>query len=428
MIRKKFIFIITLAILVLNFGLNTVSSAIDSSFLNEKTYCPNILLVERKTGKILYEKKAYDKIYMASTTKILTAILVLENCELTEKATVSRNAIMSVPWDYTTAALKEGEQFTIEELLHALLIPSANDAANVLAEHVSGSVEEFAKLMNQKATEIGCKGSNFTNPSGLHEENHYSTAYDLYLLADYALQFDTFREIVKKTQFTLPATDKYKKDDRTFVTTNSLIRESMKSYYYEYTTGVKTGFTDYSKDCIVASAKKDGVEYIAVVLGGGYTENQWLREKYLDCKTLFDFAFENYILEPIANSGNLCTQITIGNATKETKNLDIVYESDIQAFIDKNYSLSDLNPNIQLKENLKAPIKKGDNLGTVSYEIEGITYTSNLVANSDVVKVSYFLIILRIILIPIIIILIYIILLSTKKKTKNAFNKKNYRL
>lgn len=428
MIRKKFLLTILLAILILNiFGLNNVYAEQDSSSLN--IYCPNVLLVERSTGKILYEKKAYDKIYMASTTKILTAILVLENCDLDEKATVSKNAIMSVPWDYTTAGLKEGEQFTINELLHALLIPSANDAANVLAEHVSGSIEEFAKLMNEKATEIGCTGSNFTNPSGLHEENHYSTAFDLYLLANYALQFDTFREIIKNTEYTLPATDIYKKNDRYFVTTNSLLRESMKSYYYEYTTGIKTGFTDDSGDCIVASAKKDGVEYIAVVLGGGYTSD-WLREKYLDCKTLFNFAFDNYTIESIANQGDICTQNTIGNATSETKNLDIVYEEDINAFIGKNTSLSDIAPKIDLKNNLKAPIKKGETLGTVTYEIEGITYTSNLVANSDVEKVSYLLLIVRIILIVVILLLFSMLLVRTKKKSRRIVHEhsRNYRL
>ena len=426
MIKKKFILIISLAILILNvFGLNNVYAAADSSSL--KIYCPNVLLVERSTGKILYEKKAYDKIYMASTTKILTAILVLENCDLNEKATVSYNAIMSVPWDYTTAGLKEGEQFTIYELLHALLIPSANDAANVLAEHVSGSIEEFAKLMNSKAKEIGCTGSHFLNPSGLHQEDHYSTAYDLYLLADYALQFDTFREIVKKPDYTLPATDIYKKNDRYFVSTNSMIRESMKDYYCDYVTGVKTGFTDNSKDCIVASAEKDGVEYIAVVLGGGYTK-EGLREKYLDCKTLFNFAFDNYTIENIANQGDICSQITIGNATKETKSLDIAYESDISAFIDKSISTSDLNPKIDIKENLKAPIKKGDVLGTVTYDIDGETYSSNLVANSDVEKVSYVLIIVRVILIIFLLVLFSLLLVYMKKKAKMALSRKNYRL
>ncbi len=426
MIKKKFLLIIILAILILNiFGLNNVYAAADSSSL--QTYCPNIILVERSTGKILYEKKAYDRIYMASTTKILTAILVLENCDLNEKATVSNNAIMSVPSDYTTAGLKEGEQFTVYELLHALLIPSANDAANVLAEHVSGSIEEFAKLMNQKAKEIGCTGSNFLNPSGLHQEDHYSTAYDLYLLADYALKFDTFREIVKKPEYTLPATDIYKKEDRYFVSTNSMIRKSMKSYYCDYITGVKTGFTDNSKDCIVASAEKNGIEYIAVVLGGGYTK-EGLREKYLDCKTLFNFAFDNYTIETISNQGDICTQATIGNATKETKNLDIVYESDISAFIDKSISISDLEPKIDINETLKAPIKKGDVLGTITYDIDGETYSSNLVANSDVEKVSYVLIIVRIILIPIILVLFCILLAFMKKKVTRAVSRKNYRL
>lgn len=427
MIRKKFLFIILLAILILNFfGLNNVYAVVDYSRV--KTFCPNVLLVERETGKIIYEKNSKDKIYMASTTKILTAILVLENCKLDEMATVSNNAIMTVPPDYTIAGLKEGEKFTINDLLHSLLILSANDSANVLAEHVSGSVEEFAKLMNKKATEIGCTGSNFTNPSGLHEKNHYSTAYDLYLIADYALKFDTFREIINKTTCSMPATQIYKNDDREFVTTNSLLRESLPEYYYKYTTGIKTGYTDDAKDCIVASAKKDGIEYIAVVMGGGFTKDENLREKYLDCHTLFNFAFGNYTIEPIANQGNICTQITIGNATKETKELDIVYETDIHAFMDKSIRLSEIKPTISLKDNIKAPIAKGEVLGTVTYDIDGTTYTSNLIANSDVEKVSYLLAFFRILLIPIILIALYAVLVFTKKKSRKAMKRKNYRL
>ena len=134
---------------------------------------PVALLIESETGTILYEKKAFDKMYPASTTKIMTAILTLENCDLNDIATVSRDAVMSVPVDYTNANLQVGEELTIKDLLYAFLIPSANDCGYVLAEHIAGSTEKFSEMMNLKATELGCKNTNFTNPHGLHNDGHF---------------------------------------------------------------------------------------------------------------------------------------------------------------------------------------------------------------------------------------------------------------
>lgn len=264
---------------------------IDTSELNIFTDC--VLLVEKETGDVLYEKNAYEKMYPASTTKMLTAIIVLENCYLNDTVTVSESAISAVPRGYTTAHLRAGEQFTVQELLYAMLVPSANDVANVLAEHVSGSISEFSKVMNEKAAKIGMTNSNFTNPSGVQDENLYTTAYDLSLLARYAMNNEKFREIVSTEEYTLPATSIYPNDDRVFETSNLLLDKESDKYYYEYATGVKTGFTDDAGDCLVASAKKDGVEFIAVCLKSSTTENG-LREKFVDCKTLFDFAFEHY--------------------------------------------------------------------------------------------------------------------------------------
>ena len=173
-----------------------------------------------------------------------------------------------------------------------MLLPSANDAANVLAEHVSGSIEAFAELMNEKAMEIGCENSHFTNPSGVHDEAHYTTAYDLSLIARYAMQFEAFRNIITTTEYTLPSTSIYPKSDRTFHISNELIRPES-DYYYQYANGIKTGYTDPAKDCLVASSSNGEVEFIIVVLGGNAPE-YGLRTKYTDCETLFNFAFANY--------------------------------------------------------------------------------------------------------------------------------------
>lgn len=232
--------------------------------------------------------------YPASTTKILTAILVLENCYLNEVITVSSTAVDSVPAGYVTAPLHAGEQFRVEQLLYALLIPSANDAANVLAEHVSGSISDFANLMNKRAKELGLTNSHFTNPSGIHNKDLYTTAHDLSILARHAMSIEKFREIVKTKSYTLNPTHLHVEDDRTFSSSNLLLDNTNTDYYYPYATGIKTGFTDPAGDCLVASAEKDGTELIAVCLHANTVDNG-LRTKFIDCKTLFNFAFDNYI-------------------------------------------------------------------------------------------------------------------------------------
>ena len=274
----------------------TVPLEIDKSNINDlEIYSDCVLMMERSTGNILYDRNGNNKMYPASTTKILTAILVLENCDLDEMAEVTSLALNAVPATYTTCNIRVGEKFTVKDLLYTMLIRSANDAANVLAIHVSGSITEFSELMNKKAKAIGCTDSHFTNPSGIHDEELYTSARDLALIADYAMNNETFRKIVMTPTYTLPATAICPNSDRTFVISNSLVNPNDKNYYYEYATGIKTGYTNASKDCVVASAKKDGIEFIVVVLGSDKTSNG-LRQKYLDCKTLFNFAFDNYTI------------------------------------------------------------------------------------------------------------------------------------
>ena len=163
---------------------------------NINTYCEACILMNADNGKILYSKNADEKMYPASTTKVMTAILALENCNLTDIVTVSHDAIFNVPYGYSIANLQEGEEISINALLHVLLIPSANDAAFVLAEHIAGSVDAFSDMMNEKAKEIGCKNTHFVNPNGIHSEDHYSIAYDLALIGQYAMRDEVFRKIV----------------------------------------------------------------------------------------------------------------------------------------------------------------------------------------------------------------------------------------
>lgn len=398
-----------------------------NSFANApipNVYSPACILMEEESGKILYSKNAHTRMYPASTTKIMTAILTLENCKLDEVAVASHNAVFSIPSGYSTATIQEGEELTIEQLLNVLLIPSANDAAVVLAEHIAGSVEAFADMMNSKAVDLGCTDTHFVNPNGIHNEEHYSTAYDLALIGRYAMQFDTFRTIVQKTSYALPTTNKYDKEDRLFNTTNELIKKNYSSsptnYYYQYATGAKTGYTDAAKSCIVATATKDDISLIAVVLHDSSTEDG-LSQRPIDCKTLFEFGFNNYSIQQIAEKNAVAKQIDVKNATKETKSLDLLYSDDLYGLIPDGVDLSTITPNIILTENLTAPIFEGTNLGTITYNIDGFDYSCTLLASHTVYKSDFVKTLLELmLLILFLFIFAKFLKFKNKKKTKNT--------
>ena len=189
------------------------------------------ILMDSNTGTVLYGKNENEKLYPASTTKIITAILAIEHCKPTDKITASYDAVMSLPSGYSNAAIQPGETLEFQDLLDMFLIHSANEIGTIFAEHVSGNGEDFAKLMNKKASELGCKNTHFTNPSGIHDENHYSTAYDMALIARYCMKNKTFRNTVSKTSCTVEATEKYK--ERYFKNTNDLLNKKS-DYYYQY--------------------------------------------------------------------------------------------------------------------------------------------------------------------------------------------------
>lgn len=385
------------------------------------TSSPSCLLMDAKSGKILYAKNAYDKMYPASTTKLMTAILTLENCKLTDVATVSHNAVYSIPAGYSHASLKEGEQLTIEQLLNVLLIPSANDAAVVLAEHVSGSVDEFSKLMNQKAKELGCQNTNFVNPNGIHNVNHYSTAYDLALIGKYAMKYSDIMKIAMVTQYTLPATNKYDKADRIFNATNALINnESLNKYYYSYATGLKTGYTDTAGYCIISTAKKDGIELVAVIL-----KSSSLNERYNDCINLFNYGFNNYAYTTLNPCGEIIKTVEIDNGTKETKNLDISVKDEIKVLLKTDFNRESIMPEIQINSDLKAPIAERAVVGKISYTIDGEVYSSDLIANSNVYPSSFEVIVFRVLLLFLILYIIYRLL---KHNSKNKPRRKGHHL
>lgn len=377
---------------------------------------PSAILIHADTGIILYEKDARVRRFPASTTKVMTAILVLESGHnLLEVATVSSTAVSEVPSGYSHASLQVGEQFTLEQLLNVLLIPSANDAANVLAEFISGSIPAFAEAMNQKALELGCTDTHFVNPSGIHSDDHYSTAYDLSLIARYAMQNETFRQFVCKTSCSLPATSLYAAEDRIFHTTNALLRPDDSSNYDSRAIGIKTGYTRYAGNCLIAESSYHGLEFISVILGANPNEEE-VSQRYSDTKELFNFAHLNYGFFPIKAQGTVVTDVEILNATDASKQLSLFIDRDISAFMpSKDFGMV-FSPEVHLKQNLSAPIEQGDIVGKVTYTVMGISYEADLLAGSNVEREVFSPIVIKIGLICLLVLLAIVIFIFFKRE------------
>ena len=414
--KKIFIALITTIIALIFLPYICVFAADEDNSEELKIYSEATLLMDSRTQKILYDKNSQDKKYPASTTKILTAILTIENCEnLDEVVTVDYDSILEVPSGYTVAALQVGEEITVKQLLQVLLVHSANDAANVLARHVGGSIESFASMMNTKADEIGCKNSHFTNPSGKHDDNHYTTAYDLALIMKYCMQNETFRDLSGAKSCIIPETNKY--SERVFTNSNDLLvvdtRDVSSNYYYPYAIAGKTGYTAEAKNCLVSVAKKDDLELICVVLGGLRTD-EGLSARFVDTKQLFEYGYSTFTIRHLREKGAIAKQIEIQNATKETKDLDLLITDDIVVLIKQKDLNSEIEPEIELNQELSAPISQGQVVGKIKYKIEGVDYSSDLIASHSVEKNNFLLFIVQLILIGFIIYIAYKLFLSKK--------------
>lgn len=384
-------------------------------------YSEGAVLMDSYTGKVLYGKNQDKILYPASTTKILTAIIAIENCQLTDKLTASYEAVMSIPTGYSNAAIQPGETLAFQDLLDMFLIHSANEIGYIFAEHISGNIANFATLMNQKASELGCKNTHFTNPSGIHDKDHYSTAYDMALIARYCMQNQTFRDTVSKVSCSISATDKYQ--ERFFRTTNDLI-DPKSNYYYEYATGCKTGFTSQAKNCLIGSASKDNLELITVALGAEATSDG-KSGRYVDTLNLFNYGFENYKIAQIATANSTVKEIVVENGTKETQNLDLLIKDNLNALIPSNLITANLNGTIQLNDSITAPIAKNDVLGKITYDIDGILYSSDLIANHSVEEFNLTKTLKQIVLALFIIFILAKLLFSKKKMKKNNYKRKN---
>ena len=399
--KKLFIILTFIIFIIFPSAYVNISTATDAPIIDTGS----IYLMDNRTTKPLYTKDENTKMYPASTTKIMTAILTLENCDLDEVVTASYNAVASIPEGYSIADIQAGEQLTVEQLLELLLVHSANDAANVLAEYVGGSIDSFVSMMNTKLNELGLNDTHFTNAYGLHDDNHYTTAHDLAFLMKYCLQNETFRKISGQASCAIPATNMH--EPRKYDSTNQLLIAG-NEYYYQYVFSGKTGFTTQAKHCLVTAAYNNDLELICVVLGND--------DRFNVTRSLYEYAFSNYELKNVINENDVVTNINVNGASSNTKSLDLLISEAIPALVETNVDTK-LTPIIDLNNNISAPITRGDVLGKVTYSINGVNYTSNLIASHDVEKsnvITY--LILGLILLIIIVLIIWKI--ASRKKNE----------
>lgn len=339
------------------------------------------ILIDVDTMEILYEKNPHLKLYPASTTKIMTGILAIELGNLQDIVTIDQEVIDLT--DGSHIALEPGEQLTLEQLINALLIESANDAALAIAKHISGSIDEFCKLMNEKAKSIGALNTNFVNPNGLPNDEHVTTAYDLALIGRYAMENESFRDIVKNYTYTIPVTNK-KTEERYLKSANKLLYSNEKidvngqlvPIKYEGVNGVKSGYTLAAQQCLVTSFEKGGHNLIAVVLKSNG------KNIYSDIQKLLSYGQENFEKIQIGYSNKFMGNFDIDNGT-------IPFVSGVAKvdsyFIANKNSSNEIEENIILKSDLKAPISKNQVIGKVEYLLDGSTVgESDIISTMDV--------------------------------------------
>ncbi len=330
------------------------------------------IVVEATTGQVVYEKNSTEKMYPASTTKMMTALIAFEHGSLDDKITCSSTAIYHntlIP-DGSTAGLKAGEELTLRDVLYCLLLPSANEAACVLAEYVAGTVENFVVVMNQRAEELGCTNTHFANPHGLTNENHYTTAHDLYCIAYEFAKHEELMEIANTTSYTVPATNM--SDERVLNTTNHLISTRTQTrYIYEYARGIKTGFTSAAQHCLVSTAQKNDMYLIAVVMKAPVLADNTITS-FTDSKKIYEWVFANYELKKILKKGTAVTEAYVSLSDEKDSPI-LEPDEDVCILIPKgsfDESLMKITPPENVVK-LTAPVAKGEKVAEASVTYEG---------------------------------------------------------
>ena len=360
---------------------NTEGTSTDSTSSELTLTAESAILMDATTGKILYEKNSRTKQYPASITNLMTFLLALEHGSLEDEITFSHDAVFIIEPGSGHIAIQEGEILTLEQVLYGIMLRSANECANAAAEYVDGSMEKFAEHMTARAKELGCENTNFVNANGLFDENHYTTAYDMALIAQELLKNETYRSMMSNTYYLIPPTNK-QPEERPLHGQHQMLNENS-LYYYEPAEGGKTGYTVEAQNTLVTYAKQGDTELIAVVLKCNGAQH------YVDTKTLFEYGFANYQTVKAFSAADLTQNVAITETYKDkTTTLDTITvapASDVYVTIPKNATIENITKAVDCPESASVPVAVGDKLGTVVLSLNGEALaTVDLTAQKEV--------------------------------------------
>ena len=366
-----------------------VALALEDPELNAKA----AVLVDLNTGRVLFSKDMEAQRPMASLTKIMTGLLAVESLErgehrMDEVVTAQADCQTGMDESSSNAGIVQGEQMSFQDVLYCALVNSANDACNVIASYLSGSIETFVQQMNQRAAELGCANTLFADPNGLSDDNH-TTAYDLYLIASEAISHPDFMTICNTAAYTVPATNV--NESREIANSNALISSGSVygygKYLYEYAAGVKTGYTRAAGYCLISTAEKDSIHTLAVVLGCDGWLNAGIEEykNFDDSIKLYNWAFDNFSYKTILTTEDPITKVTV--ALSKDEGMAILRpQSDVTLLLPSDVDSSQVTTTATVyDEKLVAPIKAGTVLGEAQISINGEDYgTINLVNSTEI--------------------------------------------
>ena len=380
---RRILSVFLLTVLLVSLALVPTAYAASSIKIDAKA----ALLIDEETGLVLHAQNEHDKLYPASITKVMTALLVFEaidrgDLKLDQQITVSTSALSGLADDGSSAGIMAGEKLTVEQLLYCMLVVSANEACHILGEQVAGSVPAFVEMMNKRAQELECKDTHFANPSGLHDPQHYTSAWDIYLFTREAMKYDTFMAICGSKSYIVPKTNK--SEARELHSTNFLISNwRALGYLYDGAEGIKTGSTSDAGHCLVASAVRGDRRLISVVLGA--KEKDGIVESFTETSRLFDYGFNNFAKQVVLTEDEMICEVPVA-LSKETDYVMVHPEHTAEALLPKNVKEQDLERTVTLdNEVANAPIAAGDKLGQITISYKGSErVTVPLLAQFDV--------------------------------------------
>lgn len=341
-------------------------------------------LIEINTGTLIYGKEIDKKIYPASLTKIMTCMLALEYGNLDDILTVSATALENLSEYGSTAGLVEGEELSLRELLYCIMVSSANEGCNVIAEYISGSVDDFVVLMNQTAAALGMHGTHYQNTHGLHDEAHYTTVRDLSIVARWAWSHEDFREFATTTSHTVPATNK--SEERYLHTTNYLTSNSyVTSYYYSKAAGIKTGFTTPAGGCLISTATDNSISVMTIVTGCStdYDEDgEVVDSRFIETRRMMEYALEHFSYVQVLSDTVMVDMPSVRYA-KGRGNVVVRAADNVSVLLPDTVDTAKIVQTVHYDAELEAPLTAGQVVGTVS-----ATYEGAVLATCDLVTIT----------------------------------------